>query len=318
MRRIALWAAVFVLTACSAPALPTTAGIATLAARGNASWMEPKAQAEDLLYVSDEGGRVYVFSYPGGELAGVLKGFQGPQGLCSDKAGNVFIVDSPREAVLEYKHGGSKLIRVFGGFGYPEGCAVDPATGDLAVTTYQSVNPPGPGSVSVYANTKKRGVTRYTDPSFNAFLFCGFDDKGDLYVDGVTSGTTQAQFAELRHGGTSLHDFKLDTGIVYPGGIQWDGSDVAVEDLATDVLYQVKVAGSSGKVVGSTHFKDDHTTLLTQFWIQESTIVLPYGKLTRSVRRIGLWHYPSGGSPEKALQPRGDVELVGATVSLRR
>jgi hypothetical protein len=280
--------------------------------------MELKAQTKDLLYVSDAGDRVYVFSYPVGELVGVLKGFQGPAGLCSDKAGDVFIVDSPREAVFEYKHGASKPFRVVGGFGYPEGCAVDPATGDLAVTTYQSVNPPGPGSVSVYANTKKRGVTRYTDPSFNAFLFCGFDDKGDLYVDGVNSGTTQAQFAELRRGGTSLQDFKLDKGIVYPGAIQWDGSDVAVEDLATDVVYQVKVDGSRGNVVGSTHFSGDHTTLLTQFWIQGSTIILPYGKLTRDVHRIGLWRYPSGGSPEKVLEPRGDVELLGATVSLHR
>jgi hypothetical protein len=318
MRRIPLWTGVFVLAACGAPALPATDGIATLAARGGASWMEPKAPAEDLLYVSDEGDRVYVFSYPVGELVGVLKGFQGPAGLCSDKAGDVFIVDSPREAVLEYKHGGSRLIRVFGGFGYPEGCAVDPTTGDLAVTTYQSVNPLGPGSLTIYANTKKHRVRRYTDPSFNAFLFCGFDDTGDLYVDGVNSGTTQAQFAELRRGGTSLQNFKLDEDIVYPGGIQWDGSDVAVEDLATDVLYQVKVDGASGKVVGSTHFKGDHTTLLTQFWIQDNTIILPYGKLTRSVRRVGLWHYPSGGSPEKTLEPRGDVELLGATVSLSR
>jgi hypothetical protein len=278
--------------------------------------MAPEARREDLLYVSDESGIVYVFSYPGGKLLGMLTGFQGPAGLCSDGAGDVFVTDTPAIAVFEYKHGQKKPTTVIGAFGYPEGCAVDATTGNLAVTNYTNARPLGPGSVSVIALTKKRKATTYTDPSFNEFFFCGYDNKGNLYVDGVNSGTSQSEFAELSKGGSSLKDFTLNANVTYPGGIQWDGKDVAIEDTLKDVLYRVKIAGSSGTVLGSTHFNGDLSTLLTQFWIQGGTIVLPYDTLSRDVHRVGFWPYPSGGSPAKVLDPKGNVELFGATVSL--
>ncbi|HEY2473780.1 MAG TPA: hypothetical protein VGI19_03170 [Candidatus Cybelea sp.] len=318
MRKVLLWVAAFALAACGAPQLPKSVGLAGYSVPGGAAWMEPKAAGEDLLYVSDQSGPVYVFSYPGGELVGTLTGFLAPGGLCSNKTGDVFVADTLSEAVFEYKHGSKKPFKVIGAFGYPEGCAVDPTTGNIAVTTYQTALPSGPGNVTVYANKKKGKTTTYTDPSFNAFLFCGYDEKGNLYVDGVNSGTTEAQFAVLPQGGASLRDFKLDKSFAYPGGIQWDGGNVAIEDVSTELLYRVTVDGSRGKIVGTAHLGGDHSTLLTQFWIQNGTIVVPYGRLTRSVHRVGLWPYPSGGSPEKILEPRDSVELLGATVSLRR
>jgi hypothetical protein len=314
MRSALLCAAAAVLTACGASQLPKVGNV-THDARA-ASWMESEVQSQDLLYVSDQGGSVYVFSYPGGKLVGVLTGFLAPAGLCSDSAGDVFVVDTPNAAVFEYRHGAKKPVGAVGAFGYPLGCAVDPATGDLAITTYQSIHPLGPGNVTVYTNTKKRKSVTFTDPSFNQFFFCGFDAKENLYVDGINYGTTQAEFAELRKGGTSLQDFTLDKRVAYPGGIQWDGSRVAVEDLSAGVLYQVKVGGSSGKVVGITHLNGDHSTLFAQFWIQNSTIVVPSGILARSLHRVGFWPYPSGGSPQKVLEPSGTVELLGATVSV--
>lgn len=316
MRRVLSWVAILALAGCGAAQLPRRAGFATDAERA-ISWMAPNARSMDLLYVSDEGGRVYVLSYPDGKLVGMLTGFQGPGGLCSDGAGDVFVADGPSEAVFEYKHGEKKPFNVIGAFGYPQGCAIDRTTGNIAVTTLASVRPPGPGNVTVYTKAKGGKSTTYMDQSFNEFFFCGYDDRSNLFVDGVNSGITQAQFAELPKGGASLQDFKLEKSFAYPGGIQWDGSDVLIENLSNDLLYRVTVDGSKGKVVGSVHLDGDRNTLLTQFWIQKSTLVLPYGVTTRGAHRIGLWPYPSGGSPEKVLEPRNDVELLGATVSLR-
>ena len=113
------------------------------------SWMEPGLASKELLYVSDNGGNVYVFSYPAGKLVGTLTDARSPSGLCSDKAGHVFVPDVNNEDVLEYAHGGKKPIATINDFGfYPESCAIDPTTQNLAVTNY--VKPPslGPGSVS--------------------------------------------------------------------------------------------------------------------------------------------------------------------------
>ena len=61
-----------------------------------ASWMTPQAtQATDLLYVSNSRD-VTVYTYKNGNginLVGTLTGFSTPKGMCSDKAGNVWIAD---------------------------------------------------------------------------------------------------------------------------------------------------------------------------------------------------------------------------------
>jgi hypothetical protein len=75
--------------------------------------MLPEAKNDTLLYISTYTG-VEIYSYPKlkpvGEL-GVAEGF----GLCSDKAGNVFVtVISPGlSAVYEYPHGGEQRIATF-------------------------------------------------------------------------------------------------------------------------------------------------------------------------------------------------------------
>src|SRR5581483_10436727 len=119
-------------------------GRSTLVARGahaapnidrSASWMRREATSSDLLYVSDVGTEdVYVYTYPGGTLAGTLTGFAEPQGLCGDAQGDVWIVDTQKSRLVEYAHGGTAPIAVLADHGeYPSGCAVD-AHGNVAVT----------------------------------------------------------------------------------------------------------------------------------------------------------------------------------------
>ena len=95
------------------------------------SWMAPDAKkSKSLLYVADQGANdVEVYSYPGGKLKGTLTGFQTPSGVCSNKAGDVFILNGNGTSVEVYAHGGSSPIRTLGLPGYPElNCSVDPTT----------------------------------------------------------------------------------------------------------------------------------------------------------------------------------------------
>src|SRR5262249_51229548 len=105
--------------------------------RHGASWMLPEAAHDDLLYTSDwRAGNVYVYSYPQGKLVGTLTGFDEPEGMCTDAAGDIWVTTYAREALIEYAHGGISPIATLdeGDYAEPNSCAIDPRTGDLATS----------------------------------------------------------------------------------------------------------------------------------------------------------------------------------------
>src|ERR1700723_2144701 len=60
-----------------------------------ASWMEPNAKNKSLLYISDVYNKVvYVLNYPKLTPAGVLTGFDEPEGLCTDPQGDVWVANT--------------------------------------------------------------------------------------------------------------------------------------------------------------------------------------------------------------------------------
>jgi hypothetical protein len=320
---VAVCAAFALLAGCGGPnpaGAPQMLPSSTARARadGSRSWMAREAASEDLLYVSDDSGSVLVFSYPAGNLVGTLTGFDGPSGLCSDSKGDVFVTNTGVEQIVEYTHGAKKPRQTLTEFGYfPDGCAVDPSTGDLAVANYAKSPSIGPGSIAIYKGAKGTPAN-YTDPAFGEYFFCGYDDKHDLYVDGVNVGTTASEFAELPNHAKSFKNIKLKQRIGYPGAVQWDGNAIALEDTSTDTVYRIKVSGSTGTVVGTTRFKNSRSDLIVQFSIQGHTIVVPFGARQRVARSIGFWSYPAGGAPSKVIGKLGASELVGTTISLAR
>lgn len=322
VRRALVVSAVGMVAGCAASQVPEgtqatlpDAGLASPRSH-RGSWMSPSAQSGDLLYVSDTGGRVYVYSYPAGDHVGTLTGFKGPEGLCSNSAGDVYVIDTPKVTIFKYAHGGTTPVEKIPVFGYyPEGCSVDPISGDLAVADYASNPSVGPGAVTIFKNGKGMGKS-YQDSSFGEYFFCSYDARGNLYVDGTNVGTTQTQLAELPHGSTSFTNIALDKKVgPYPLGVQWDGKYVALQ-TSTRALYRIKVSGSAGKIVQTTQFKGDHSDLVAQFWIAGRTILIPYGNGRRVVNKVGLWPYPDGGPASKSLKtPRLTAELFGTTLS---
>ncbi len=316
-------AAIALLAGCGGPnqaaalqMLPSSP--AHVRADASRSWMAREAAGEDLLYVSDDSGRVLVFSYPAAKLVGTLTGFDGPSGLCSDSKGNVFVTNTGVAQIVEFAHGATKPRQTLTEFGYfPDGCAVDPSSGDLAVANYAKSPSIGPGSIAIYKD-EKGTPANYTDAAFGEYFFCGYDGKHDLYVDGVNRSTTQSEFAELPNHAKSLRNIELKQSIGYPGAVQWDGNEIALEDTSSDIVYRIKVSGSSGTVVGTTRFNDSRSDLIVQFSIQGHTIVVPFGSRRRVARSIGFWPYPAGGRPTQVVGKLGASELVGTTISLAR
>jgi hypothetical protein len=102
------------------------------------SGMERGLASQSLLYVSDYYRDVVdVYTYPGGVRVGKLGGyvFVYPRGLCANAAGNIWVVDTASQKIVEFRHGGARPVRTLEEKrGFPLACSVDPKTGDLAVS----------------------------------------------------------------------------------------------------------------------------------------------------------------------------------------
>jgi hypothetical protein len=256
------------------------------------SWMSPDAKHSDLLYVSDYNAyEVYAYSYPKGKLEGTLTDFGPyPTGLCVDKKQNVWVTVLDGYELIEYAHGGSSpLQKLSDAHEFPIGCSVDPKTGNLAVANL--LGSYGDGSVSIYANGSGASTT-YSDADIREVWACGYDDQGNLFVDGV-NGSDLFEFAELPKGSGSLTTITLDQSFEWPGGIQWDGKYLAVGDAEAGVIYQTDGAG--GHVVSSTTL--DGTDYVRQFWKEGSNVIgASFYNAT-----VGVWPYPAGGTATKTL-----------------
>ena len=213
--------------------MPQTSRIGTHADRGM-SWMLPEAKSEDLLYASSQSGpttyyrpTVWVFSFPQGKLVGKLMGFSPTAqlyGLCTDHKGDIFVTASGtgtalQSQIYEFAHGGTQSKATLNDPGSAIGCAVDPTTGNLAVTNNFSLSgPSNNGNVEIYRHAKGR-PTMYYDKNIYSYYYCAYDDKGDLFVDGV-AGYRAVPLGELLKGSASFSDFTLNTETVGPGSLQ--------------------------------------------------------------------------------------------------
>ncbi|HET6276311.1 MAG TPA: hypothetical protein VFE16_10320 [Candidatus Cybelea sp.] len=277
--------------------------------------MLPEAKGEDLMYLVTDVDFAYVVSYPKGKSVGQLTfAAENGSGVCSDSKGHIFVTaygyQPAHGYIYEFKHAGTKPIATIDdGSNIPTSCAIDPASGNLAVTNDAATASHG-GNVAIY--TEARGApTTYSDSSFISYAGVTFDDNGNLFVIG--RGHTPFAFAELQDGGSALIDILIGQQI-YGTHIQWDGTDLAITERAANnrshpVVYRVNVSGSIGTVVGTTTFNIRGPSSGDVSWIQGKTITMD-DRLTK----LAFWPYPSGGNVQRAVGSF-DCGHTGLTIS---
>jgi hypothetical protein len=264
------------------------------------SWMEPNVKGP-LLYVADAGNDdVFVYTWPALSLIGNLSGFQVPQGECVDAAGNVWVANTKTSKMLEFARGGLKPIKTLKDRGqFPSSCAIDPKTGDLAVTNIISRSY-GPGSLSIYKAAG--GAPKiFADPNLEKVYFDGYDGKGNLYVDGIdASGIFQIakfdgkKFTALRISGANVNA---------PGAVQVVGSTINVEDqsgvLGNSVMYETTLAGSTLTVVATAQLTDgmDCVGTFIAGGAKHEQAICP----DAATPAVYVYDYPAGGSPTKSV-----------------
>ena len=283
------------------------------------SWMAAEAKKADLLYIVDVVAEdVDVFTYPAGKLVGTLTGFDEPNSACSDKSGDVFIVNTYALDIIEYAHGSAKPKAILKGDPeYPNDCSVDPTTGDLAVTNTNTQ-----GSIAIFKHA--RGKPEFLEGGLILYqtYFCGYDNLGNLFIDGFNN-YGDFQLAELPKGKLTFSGITVNSGtklnfkIGWPGGVQWDAGSLALGDQYANkfikepyanVVYKLKISGNSGTVMATVPLVGGGDVV--QFWVQGTNIIGPDAQN----EYVGYWKdRAGGGSPTKVLTKF--YVPVGATVS---
>lgn len=285
-----------------------------IACRVNRAPSLMKPSSGPLLYIADIGSEtVDVFTYPAGKPVGKLKGFQEPNGLCSDAKGNVFVTDTDADSIREYPHGGTKPIATLNekdAGGLPVGCAVDPASGDLAVTNYTNLYPQGYVEIFKHAS----GTPSVINALYRTF-YCTYDGSGNLFIDGFNNAGA-ASLGEIPQGSSTFTAIGLTGSVGWPGGISWDGSQLVVGDQfankfvrsrATNMLYDVAITNGQANVTKSITLGGGKD--IVQSWLQGKTVIGP----DATNEDAAFFKYPKGGDATKSIT--GFYEPVGATVS---
>lgn len=298
---IAILAAVM-LGGCSNPASPVPSLGSTMRNAGKSGGA--------LLYVSDmASGSVSFYSYPGLVLKGKISNFRRPGPLCTDaRTGDVWVVSGFNSYKLsEFAHGAIKPTRSLKYEPFDvllEGCAVNPTNGDLAVTQVSEYD--DPAVLAVFRDGTGKPIS-YASRNIFYYDFVGYDSEGDAFVDGggFTEGTA---LDELPSGGKKLLNVTPRHWALRPpfaGGVQYDGTDVAVGGLKHGRVFRI----SDREVVGTSELFG--TCQVRQFAIDDNVLIAP--NACHSHGEVLFYHYPGGGNPTAKLS--GFREPYAVTIS---
>jgi hypothetical protein len=303
------------------------------------SWVMTNARKAPHLWVSDSmNGEVYIFTMPALKLMGTLTGFDEPQGLCTDKQSNVWIVASLAQQIYEYSKAGKLLRTIEDPLGYPGSCAVNLRTGDLAVTNViSSISPYQPGNLLIYKGAAG-SPKMYALEGLFEYFFVGYDAKGNLFLDGcdtticLEGGTFQ--LAELPKHGSSLQPVAISGGSIYfPAFVEWysNGDDLLVGDqmcggILSACVYQVAVSGSVGTIKSSTtlHNATGGTACdVVSAALTKSGGSLAGGDVELSASQCPsyttpgtyVWKFQGGGNPIDSNLSAGQAYPVGAAIT---
>src|SRR5580704_314853 len=221
----------------------------------------------------------------------------GGAGECADvlygAAKRDFWVTVPgANAYDEFALGGNKPIKTLTeSVGLAANCAMDPTTGDLAATILNK------GDVVIFAHTSHRGNT-ITTGLFEAY-FDGYDDNGNLFVDGVNNSLTFA-LVELPKGSSSFENISISNTVAFPGAVQWDGKYLTVGDQESHAIYRYGVSGTTATLKGTVSLTG--ASDCGQTWIGSGGVVFcPDSGNTQGE----VYKYPAGGSPIAILTTNG-------------
>jgi hypothetical protein len=206
--------------------------------------------------VSDAGTNTVNIYDESGTLQATLTGFSEPQGMTSDRLGNIYIADTANGQIQVWAppySGPPTLIADPGQF--PAGVDQRNNGGFLAVSNIIDQNG-GPGSISLYRNGSM--VATITDANLQECFFLGFDHTGNLYFTGFNTAFSVivGEVAHATTGGRTVQYLTTSNTISFPGAVQVnnDGTiDIGDQSSPSQIYtYNAPSGGSLGSPISTT------------------------------------------------------------------
>lgn len=228
------------------------------------SFMDPGAAGKPLIFVSDAADGVidiYPQSGKSQKMVGQITGLTQPQGITTDKKGDLYVANTNSSNVLVYAspYTGKPKMTISDAHEFPADVAVSSA-GVVAVTNL--CNAPkcrlNTGNVVLYAAGSTKSCATVSDSAFNftRVMFAEFDSTGVLYIDGMNGGY-QTSFGLVTGGcgATSIANLDYVYTVSFPGGIQIDkAGNIAFCDQVNQVVdtFAPPVNSAFGSPVSTT------------------------------------------------------------------
>jgi hypothetical protein len=187
---------------------------------------------------------VYVLNPKGAIVATVTQGLNDPQGLATDRAGNLYVANIAANNILEFTppYTGAPTVISGEAGGSPLDVAVD-ASGNLAVTNIATKKRSDRGNVAFYAAGATNATAILKSSQFQQPQYCAFDKDGNLFFDNVNDLAPNDNGRELTIGevaggihGKSITNLTMSNKIPNEsaGSIQvTNDGKIAVDDYVT-------------------------------------------------------------------------------------
>jgi hypothetical protein len=245
---------------------------------------------------------IFAFDYPKSDAStGTISG-DDPQGECTQTGKKTWWqVNSGSDTIDEYKFGGTSPISSLSeSTGEAAGCSIDKKTGNLAVSILPD------GDVVIFTGATGTGTT--VADGLDETYFVTYDGSGDLFADGITEEDTVG-VVEMAAGSSSFKAVTLSNSIEFPGGMQFDGKYVTLNDQDAHAIYQYTCASDSCSLEGTVSLSGAGDCVDT--WIAKSIVYCPDAENEDAT----VYKYPAGGSSIATLTASFDVPIAAVSVA---
>ncbi|MGC2407783.1 MAG: hypothetical protein WA431_15375 [Candidatus Cybelea sp.] len=179
-------------------------------------------------------------------------------------------------------------------------CAVDAATDDIATSELSS------GDVIIFRHARGKG--KVYGPGLIESFFDGYDNQGNLFVDGFNNSGAFG-LIELPKGSSTFETITLSNSVEFPGAVQWDGKYLTIGDQESHVIYRYAVSGTMATLKGTVSLSGSSDC--DQTWIAKNLVFCPdAGNVDATV-----YKYPDGGYPIATLTGSFSEPLTAVQVS---
>lgn len=246
--------------------------------------------------INDYGTYAGIFDYPKSDAQiGTINnvGGQGCTNVLYGYGKKTFWIVAGTDQITEYKVPQKPIKTLSIAAGQPSSCAMN-TTGDLAVGNLSN------GQVVIFKNASGSGTVYST--SLGREYFDGYDNQGNLFADGFTSGS-EFELIELPKGGSAFHTVTTSNTVEFPGSVQWDGTYLNVFDQLTNEMYQYTVTGTTAKLKNTVSFKESSDC--AQMWIATGVVYCA----DAGNENGAVFKYPAGGEPLAVFTGNFDLPL---------